>query len=212
MKIIRLVVVVCLAYFASACELDQTEIIPNDDLRSEFLIVKSKTEILNDYQNLSIAGKKSLWVSKLNRVQGGNISEEQKTQIGELIVLLKEIEMPEDFYNEEIKKKGLSLASNMNRQDFIGTFASLYDYEILNEGSDVCDECIESFTNDWNNQKKIFRLASEDEPSCNCKWTCGGIFGPDVDCTTSTCESTSEGCGFLWFQTCEEREVVGECP
>jgi len=40
----------------------------------------------------------------------------------------------------------------MNRQDFIGSFASLYDYEILNEDSDVCHECIESFTSDWNNQ------------------------------------------------------------
>ena len=40
----------------------------------------------------------------------------------------------------------------MNRQDFIGSFASLYDYEILNEDSDVCRECIESFTSDWNNQ------------------------------------------------------------
>lgn len=51
---------VCLAYFASACELDQTEIIPNDDLRSEFLVGKSKTEILKDYQNLSVEEKRSV--------------------------------------------------------------------------------------------------------------------------------------------------------
>jgi len=88
----------------------------------------------------------------LNNIQTGNISEEQKTQIGGLTILLKGIERQDDFYSEEIKRKGLRLASIMNRQDFIGSFASLYDYEILNEDSDVCRECIESFTSDWNNQ------------------------------------------------------------
>jgi hypothetical protein len=60
MKSIKLMAVVCLAYFASACEFDQTEIIPKDDLRSEFLVGKSKTEILKDYQNLSVEEKRSV--------------------------------------------------------------------------------------------------------------------------------------------------------
>ncbi|REG92117.1 hypothetical protein [Algoriphagus antarcticus] len=55
MKTIKLVAVVCLAYFASACELDQTEIIPNDDLTQALendnqgvLRIGEKTYIFNE--------------------------------------------------------------------------------------------------------------------------------------------------------------------
>lgn len=194
-------------------ELEPVEI---EDFRKEFLIGKSKTQIMFDYQALSVFEKKKLWLDKIHFALNGEVTPEQKRIIEEILEELEMVEKADDFLSDKMRKLGRRLAQRMTMEDFIGTFATLYDYKIRNEVGDVCQEYIDSLEDEFFISRGASRLNSEDEPPCNCKWTCGGLLGPDVDCTTSNCEETSSGCGWFWSQSCEERDVLldtnDECP
>lgn len=185
-----------------------------NDIRTQFLKGKSKSEIQFEYHKLEIGEMKNLWISKLNQTLEGELKEVQKKLVKDLIFELRKVSSYENLYNENIKNIGLKLAENFTFEDFVGSFSTLNNYSVSNNNFGFCEVCFASFSDDWGFNTESFRILAEDSP-CNCKWTCGGTFGPEVDCTTDKCEETSSGCGFLWLQTCKERDVLidtdGDC-
>lgn len=210
MKIITKLIF-CVILGSSSCDqIEQNDFQFEKDFRVEFLNDKPKSEVLSDYLELNALEKKELWLSKLDHTLSGELSKKQRFLILELVLELKSITTPEDFYKEEIRKLALELALEMDAIDFVGVFATLKDYRVQNAGNLVCLDCISSLESDWKDSGIDYRIFHEEEPACNCKWTCGGILGPDVQCTTKDCKETSAGCGFLWLQSCEKRDVLGD--
>lgn len=215
MKIIR-TLIFCVIIGSSSCDqIDQNDFQFEIDSRVEFLKDKPKSQVVSEYLLLTTLEKKELWLSKLNHTLSSDLSQKQRFLIQELIQEIQSVTTPSDFYKEEIRQLGLNLVREMDSIDFIGVFSTLNDYEVQNSGNAVCLDCISSLEGDWKYSNIVYRILNEEEPSCNCKWTCGGVLGTEVKCTTKTCKETSAGCGFLWLQTCEKRDVIvdteGEC-
>jgi hypothetical protein len=215
MKIIKKLIF-CVIIGSSSCDqIDQNDFQFEIDSRVEFLKDKPKSQVVSEYLELTLPEKKELWLAKLNHTLLGNLSQKQRFLMQNLITELQSVATPADFYKEEIRLLALELAREMDSDDFIGVFASLNDYQVQNSGNTICLDCISSLENDWENSNIVSRVSHDEEPLCNCKWTCGGVLGPEVKCTTTTCKETSAGCGFLWLQTCEKRDVIvdaeGEC-
>jgi|GEM_PF-3171834 len=131
MKTIKLVAVVCLAYSASACELDQTEIIPNDD----------SLEINKDYNIIQSILDDSLTKEYFNSLNG--VFETRELKKGNLDVrnlratdfnsleefegyIFDNFENPEEIYQkihnsaslgQEIRKKYPEI-DNLNQKEF----------------------------------------------------------------------------------------------
>lgn len=215
MKIIKMLIF-CVIVGSSSCDqVDQNDFQFERNNRVEFLKDKPKSQVVSEYLLLTTLEKKELWLSKLNHTLSSDLSQKQQYLIQELIQEIQSVTTPSDFYKEEIRQLALELAHEMDSIDFIGVFSTLNDYKVQNSGNAVCLDCINSLEGDWKNSTIVYRILHDEEPLCNCKWTCGGVLGPEVKCTTETCKETSAGCGFLWLQTCEKRDVIldseGEC-
>jgi len=90
-------------------------------------------------------------------------------------------------------------------------FNSLEDYKIQPNNNSKIDKNFAQQVKDGFSIIENQNERIEDNPECNCGWTCGGS---ESECTHSQCESTSYGCGFLWLQSCTDRDELfaEDCP
>lgn len=178
--------------------------------------VESTTHTLETYTKekySKLTGEEQLllWKSKLESLA------KQPLLPGEhlsLIISLKN-EVVKLHSMKEVKLTGtileiaIAIAEITPREDFIQMFESLDKYEFTGsfQGKEICLECIEDMES-YSRELSTIQAASfrsGDKANCNCRWTCSFMetfFGGD---STTDCEKTDTGCGFLWTQSCTER-------
>lgn len=150
------------------------------------------------FSTLSPNEKKNIWIDKLEHLLSLSLPIEHLNYIGALKAELVALDGHQS--SQRIVEIGVSLANITPREDFLLMFASLVDYDFKNSfiGSESCSECISDMLSE--SQQGNQNLAKR--KSCNCSWTCDSYSGVD---STSDCEETETGCGFLWLFRCRER-------
>jgi hypothetical protein len=204
-NLLYLSMLVCSLVFAIACRENAADsTLPNK--RLEFIKGKNMDVLKSDYRSLADDVKKELWVDKIHQIQSQakSLSEEQLAIIKELEVELTRNGSKFTIDNEILRNLGVKLASIMPREDFLNMFATLDNYKLDNSNklNPVCEECII----DIQNEVSIINSLNTRAIPCSCKWTCGSGVK-----TTSNCNATSIGCGWLWLQSCKQRDCVYDC-
>jgi hypothetical protein len=187
------------------------------------LMVLSKDVQKYEYRKLSFENRKSLWIDKLNQVLTTSIPLNSKQLISNLILELgnanDEVEVLD---NDKVRKISLELVEVFPQEDFLKVFSSLANYtprhsEIFSDFN-PCEFCKEDMVNSWTydakNSSNTAHRESEEKKECSCKWTCED--DGQTTCVSTDCKSTSRGCGFLWMQSCEEKQglidpTTGDC-
>ena len=195
-------------FFVASCKDSTADVtLSNTDAvvsskRLEFTKGKNMDVIKDDYRRLSEDKKKELWVDKLHQIQSQPLSPEQLTLVQELETEVTRNGSEFLMENEKIRAIGLRLAAITPRENFVQMFSSLEDYKYSGGSkTGVCNECIA----DMQTENVRNPLGTRSKP-CNCNWTCDSVPGS----STSNCEPTGSGCGFLWLSSCRKRACI-EC-
>jgi hypothetical protein len=140
----------------------------------------------------------------LTAIETGNYSSDEERI--EVIIDEMEAQGIDTFDLTEIMQDtGVAIALNMEGDLSINLFAT--KDELLSSSSfpGPCSSCASDLASNPT------RNGDPEKPKCNYRWTCGG---PGSICTHEECEPTIRGCGFLFLQSCDERDeaYIGDCP
>lgn len=183
---------------------------PTEDIKATisqreiFLKGKSFEKVKRDYKLLTNDQQKALWVEKIEQLLTQNLPARQLSLISDLRteILRTDFTLNAFVFNDKIKDIGIHLASITPREDFLNMFVSLesYTYNKAYLDKEICTECITDMQNEGKNLKNEIQTRTAD---CNCKWTCGW-----TGQSTSNCNRTDSGCGFLWLTSCTGRNCI----
>lgn len=168
----------------------------SSNIRAKFALNKTIDQVKDDYRSLPIEQQKALWLDKIKQIKTQTLSVKQIELINQLQKILTTCGDEFKSSNSDFAKIGISLASITPKEDFLHMFATLDNYNyVKNQNIEICSECIIDLENSntvTNNTN--FRSSNV---SCNCKWTCGW-----AGRTSSNCDRTDTGCGFMWLTSC----------
>lgn len=175
------------------------------NLRESFLKSKDFATIKSDFNDLTEKEKIALWNEKLDQLLIQNIPNEHKKLIKELSTELKET----TINVENISNIAILLAKITPEDDFYKMFTTLDDYRFeghftgITKVNDDLQNSLKSLKFNYikyiNNT--ILTAKSNGGKPCNCNWTCSLYAGG----STTKCNQTTSGCGFLWAFPCENR-------
>jgi hypothetical protein len=193
----------------SACAVNEDSPKLTSDLRMDFIEGKTDLEIKQEFFNLKFEDEKGLWISKLKKVLTTEINQDQKIHIISLVLELEKITDLKELKSSTVQGLEIEIVKITPKEDLLSMFTNLRNFETSSQrNSTICDECIGSLINDWENKKDIYDVNARTLASCNCKWTCGVCFCSFDVKMTSYCTATSSGCGFRWLQSCEKRDYI----
>lgn len=182
----------------------------NDQIADEYrsnLDLKSELQQKELFKDLTTENKIRVWQSKINQIQTQNLSTEQKELIRSInneIVKVAE----ENYDGIKLFEYAISLAKITPEDEFVRMFSVIGDYK-KNENlynnhfsNEKLVLNLQQNLNDLKNKKYEFYASGtvtnkNQQPTCNCSWTCGFYGGGTNDCNTSI-----SGCGFLWISEC----------
>lgn len=190
-----------------ACTQDNNSIenLKGGGLRESFLKDKEFETIKSDFNSLTEKEKINLWNEKLEQLLFQNLPNDHN----ELIKQLKQ-ELNESQINvENISNISIQLAAITPEDDFYKMFTTLenYNYEGHFRGKTLVNDEFKKSLNSlkfnyiMNPEISNLTLKNNGRKPCNCNWTCSLYAGG----SSSNCETTRSGCGFLWAFECEER-------
>ena len=186
-----------------SCKEAKTEIRTTDNSfnRENFVSNKTFSEIKANYAVTTDAQKKMLWISKIEQISKQNLPEEHKLLLTKLRAELSKSQAIMDMSNPIIKGIAIQLAEITPLQDFLAMFDSLnnYNYNQKFMGEGISQELINDLRGQYGGIKPPQNVTVLRVPSCDCNWTCGGLWGSRG---SSACRPTLDGCGFLWLSSC----------
>ena len=206
----------CAAFlFFLSCKQEQTQIAPQQittSKRLDFLRGKSFEVIKNDYRILPEQVQKELWLEKVQQLLTQKLPQPQLLLIKELEneLLKTEFSLNSSSIDAKIDDIGLNLAKITPKANFLAMFVTLDDYYFKDKfiDTEICSECIADMESDLKKKGGIENTLKTRRLNCDCKWTCGA----GGYTTTSNCNPTSSGCGWLWRSPCGELNCPGNCP
>lgn len=204
----------CAAFlFFLSCKQDQNQAVPQQitsSKRLDFMKGKSFEVIKNDYRILPEQVQKELWIEKVQQLLTQKLPQPQLLLIKELEneLLKTEFSLNSSSIDAKIDDIGLNLAKITPKADFLAMFVTLDDYYFKDKfiDTEICSECIADMESDLKKKGGIENTLKTRRIDCNCKWTCGLSGG-----STSSCNPTSSGCGWLWRDPCGEAHCPGGC-
>lgn len=115
--------------------------------------------------------------------------------------------------NKEILDLAIKITPLVSEDMFLKIFCSIDELPKEYINGSYCSYCLEDIIKEGTSANVTLKSGpdGDDLPRCNCKWFCGGI---EVACTHDQCASTGLGCGFLWMQSCNQRDEIfaSNCP
>ncbi len=160
-------------------------------IRSNFIKNKTEAQIKESFIKLSEIEKTSLWIQKIDHLLAQNLPANDKAQI----LKAKNLLVTNGRKNKvDYKEIALTLTKTIPQEDFIKMFESLSDYAYVGKYvgiSKVSQDIINTIIGVPDTTGGTAGIA------CNCRWTCS-LYGH----SSSSCEHTAEGCGFLGLSPC----------
>lgn len=197
----KIIVLLFCSYFLFSCNKENESFSNNDSkLRNQFMKGKSIEEVKSDYNLLKAKEKVALWNEKLNQILKTELEQDVKVLIENLKFELNQ----EHVDLKKIRNIGSQLANNLSNEQFDDMFLKLDDYKVKNNAKNPVSEEIklqlknnkmlinDGMQNNLNLTSRKFAI------DCSCNWTCSSFCSN----TTSNCNVTSSGCGFLWAFEC----------
>lgn len=190
----------------SSCSVNED--IPNMEFDSRVVFIDGKTdlEIKEEFLKLEFEEQKNLWKSKLNQILETAVDQNQRNYINILISEFEKSNSIQDLKSSKIQVIAIEIAKITSKEDLISMFTNLRNFEPSHPSAfEICEDCLESLVNDWDNIEPIFENNGRMMAKCNCKWTCNINFTTMDNKVTTDCASTNLGCGFLLLQSCNKR-------
>lgn len=180
----------------------------NQSTRELLISGRSESKIKNFYATLPFEEQKLLWLDKFQQVKQASLEKHILKEMGIIIFQVEEASSSEELFNENFKNSIIALIKNLPQEDFTNIFSTLGDYVPSNINSgEYCINCLSYVELSWNSNAKVKSndINAKKLPDCNCDWTCEDDL---ANCTTSSCEPTTTGCGFLWLGPCGMLDII----
>lgn len=174
------------------------------ELRTEFTTGKSSEEVKSSFHSVSFDTKQKLWIDKMNHLLEQDFNNEIKKNIRILKDFIENFG-DKDRY-EKFNDAVIQLAKMIPSEDFSLMFESLNDYDY--SGNFVGKMMMpEEFITNITNLKTSYRIGGLSDAkvakfACRCRWCWIEEVAGE---TTSNCNESHFGCGFLWLQRCNKR-------
>lgn len=164
----------------------------HENPRTLLLKFTDEQQIKSEFQKLPKDMQINVWKDKLQNLLSQDLPKEHLALINQLMELLNSQVF--DFSNQEMRAIAINLLKITPREDMVLMFEKIQNYEYKGQfiGKEICSACIK----DIETPPVSLKDSPNSLPRCNCYWTCLSSAG------TGGCEATSDGCGFLGFQSC----------
>lgn len=192
MKLNFIVLAIFLGLIISSCTKDDSQLYEAGKNNSDQELSKSMTS------------NKTYWSNRLTSYDSITMTASMREMIDSLKI---EVSTNYSVTNYRLRDIGLQMSQEISEEYFVDLFVSKDEpkFSTIPYESNGCLECRDRL-NQWYSEP--VGAYDSNLPDCNCNWTCGG---PLAECTTSNCNETNHGCGFLWAFPCAEHDSLYPC-
>lgn len=159
----------------------------------------------------SIEDQKVFWINRLESSMQLNLEVQQKEGIKKVIEEIKSFDENEFYLSQSLIKEAVNVASLLSEDTYLDIFSTTSTLSKTVHNGVICEGCINDLKSYEIETKTIMMGKVMKDKYCNCRWNCGG----DISvCTHGNCTATRHGCGFLWLQSCDQRDEIfpnGNC-